>query len=939
MTQYLHSDPGLEKTAATSSVGIVWHSVDTADALARLASSPRGLSQTEVAARLARYGPNVLDVTPPESAGRILAQQFASVVVALLVAAVVLALLVGDVADAIAVAVVLLLNVAIGFVTEFRARRAVEALRVLDVPHATVIRDGVATEINAATLVIGDVIRLEAGSAVPADARLLTSVELRTVEAALTGESLPTDKQADLSLPPDTPLVGRTTMVYKGTTIAAGSATAVVVATGASTEVGRVGALVAGVEEERTPLEKRLDSLGHRLALGAVAIGALVSALNLLHGTPLAEVLLIGIAVAVAAVPEGLPAVVTITMAVGVRRMARRHAIIRRLPMIESLGAATVVCTDKTGTLTLGDMTATTFWTADNAQWPESGCEIAVTGIGYTPQGDFQITGTAAKLSELPGLRQSLTAGTLANRATIVRGADGKWMARGDPTDAALLVAAQKAHIDRDDLLREWPETTELPFSSERMIMATFNRSPGGEIIAFAKGAPDRLLARCTRVVSATGDRSLDSAGRETVQAANHALATRGLRVLALAVGATAGTDNESLHDLSFVGLVGMVDPPASGVKETVAKLRIAGIRTVMLTGDQRLTAEAIARELGVIAAGEETVDGRDVDALSDDLLTQRVARASAFSRVSPEAKLRIVAAFRRRGEVVAMLGDGVNDAPALARADVGVAMGGRGTDVAKEAAGVVLADDRFPTIAVAVEEGRVIYANIRRFVFYLLSCNLAEIMVLLIAGIVGLPTPLLALQILWLNLITDTFPALALAFEPADASIMRRPPRDPRSPLLSRRMIVASAGYASIITACTFAALLWGLFGSQGSDAVDAGPRAMTLAFMTLALAQLTHLVNAHHLPEENGPRATNRYALAALVLTITLQMAAIYVRPLAGVLGVVPLGARDFAVVAGLALVPVLAGYLVRAAATRTAKQLNDRQLPHVTLPPSES
>ena len=908
--------PARDGVPVARPAAIMWHSLSVDDALIRLGTSTEGLSKDEAAARLSRHGPNVIDVTPPEATWRILVRQFRSVVVALLVAAVVFALLSGDRPDAIAVGVVLALNITIGFVTELRARRAVEALLVLDVLRATVIRNRVPIDVDAATVVPGDVIWLEEGHAVPADARVITGSELLTVEAALTGESLPSAKNPIAALPSDTPLAERETMVYKGTTVAAGSARAVVVATGGATEIGRVGTLVGGVVEERTPFERRLDALGARLAVAAIAVGLLVGGLDLMRGASATEVILIVIAVAVAAVPEGLPAVVTITMAVGARRMAHRHAIIRRLSIVESLGAATVVCTDKTGTLTLGEMTATTFWIATRESWPGRGCEIAVTGSGYEPTGEFLVTGAPLRASDLVGLRQALEVGVLANRASLTRGTGDNWVSRGDPTEVALLVVAGKAGLDRDGILMRWPETGELPFSSERMLMATYHRASAG-LVAFAKGAPVRILARCDRVVTETGEIPLDALGRDAVLAANNALATRGLRVLALASGPVQGPDDEQLLRLAFVGLVGMADPPAPGVETTIRELRDAGIRTVMLTGDQRLTAEAIARVLGITADGEVTVDGRDVDALSDHALAERVQRAGAFSRVSPEAKLRIVIALQQSGEIVAMLGDGVNDAPALKQADVGVAMGHRGADIAKEAAGVVLADDRFVTIAAAVEEGRVVYVNIRRFVFYLLSCNVAEIIVLLVAGVAGLPVPLTALQILWLNLLTDTLPALALAFEPAAPDVMRRPPRDPRSPLLSGRLLLSSTGYSVLIATCTLAALGWGIYSTGYDVASSLSPRAMTLVFMTLALAQLAQLTNARRLPGEQGARAMNRYAIAALAFTTALQFSAVYVTPLAAILGVVPLGGRDICVVLALALVPLAAGIVMRAQA----------------------
>jgi Ca2+-transporting ATPase len=910
------SEPGTSVTAQVTSTGtggVAWHSLSAEEALARVGATADGLSGNEAHARLGRYGPNQLAVTPPEAAWRILVRQFRSVVVVLLVTAVVFALASGDRPDAIAVSAVLLVNIVIGFATEVRARRAVEALLVLDVPRAAAFRDGEVTEVDAAMLVPGDVIWLEEGRAVPADARVIAGNELRTVEAALTGESLPSTKNSAAQISADTPLADRATMVYKGTTIAAGSARAVVVATGGATQIGHVGALVGAVPEERTQFERRLDALGTRLALGAIMVGVLIGGLALTRGASAGEVFLLVIAVAVAAVPEGLPAVVTVTMAVGVRRMARRHAIIRRLSMVENIGAATVVCTDKTGTLTLGQMTATNFWTADLGRWPGNGCEITVTGSGYDAQGAFLVGGAPVNVADLSGLRRSLEVGMLANRAGLVREGDGGWIPRGDPTEVALLLAGRKAGLDRDQLLLQWPETSELPFSSERMLMATHHRADEG-IVAFAKGAPARLLERCDRVVTAAGEVPLDEAGRAAVLAANDSLAARGLRVLAFASGSVNGASEEQLHGLVFLGLCGMSDPPAPEVQKTIARLRDAGIRTIMLTGDQRLTAEAIARILGIAAQGEETVDGRQVDALSDEALTERVQHAGAFSRVSPEAKLRIVSALRRSGEIVAMLGDGVNDAPALKQADVGVAMGRRGSDIAKQAAGVVLADDRFATITTAVEEGRVVYANIRRFVFYLVSCNVAEILVLLAAGVAGLPVPLQPLQILWLNLLTDTFPALALAFEPADSNVMQRKPRHPGAPLLSGRLLLTAIGDSVLIAVCTLAALAWGIYESGGSLAAGMPERAATLAFMTLALAQLAQLANARRLPWERGVRPGNRHAIVALVFTLALQFAATYVSPLAAVLHVVPLGATDMGVAVGLALLPLGAGMVMR-------------------------
>jgi Ca2+-transporting ATPase len=892
---------------------IPWHALPVEESLKRAESALGGITDAEAEIRLSRHGPNVLRVTPPVAWWIILAGQFKSVFTLLLIVAAALGLLIGDPKDAVAIVAVLVLNVILGFVTEFRARRAVEALRALEVQHATVVRAGHVHEIDARTLVPGDVVQLEAGYAVPADARLLRSTELRALEAALTGESLPVDKFANDVISADTPLPERDNMTYLGTSVVAGTGLALVVATGADTEVGRIGVLVSGIRTEHTPLERRLDTLGRQLAVVAVVVAALIAVINLVQGIGLATVVRTGIAVAIAAVPEGLPAVVTIAMAIGVHRMARRHALVRRLPTVESLGSATVVCTDKTGTLTTGDMTVTTLSVADR--------EIRVTGTGYTPEGRFLEGEMPFAAGDDPDVATALRIAALANRADLTRVGD-RWEVRGDPTDAALLVAASKAGVHRAVLLEQWPETGELPFSSERMLMATYHRTEGERLEAHVKGSPSHVLELCDFAVTQSGEQPLDIDQRRALLERNDALAARGLRVLALAHGVVNDTGERDLHGLSFIGFAGMIDAPAPGVPETIRRLREAGIRTVMLTGDQRRTAEAIATSLGIMGMGTEALDGRDVDKLSDGELTARVGHVAAYSRLSPEAKLRIVAALQERGEVVAMLGDGVNDAAALKKADVGVAMGRRGTDAAKEAAGVVLEDDRFATIAAAVEEGRVIFDNIRKFVFYLFSCNLAEIIVLLGAGLTGLPLPLLPLQILWLNLVTDTFPALALAFEPADVDVMNRPPRDPRSGILSPSLLRATAAYSGLIGGCVLAAFVLGLRAHPES------PRhAVTMAFMTVALAQLFHLGNARSRASVLAPRRAmaNSFAVGAVVLAILLQVFALYLAPLRDLLDLVPLSVTEWSMVLGLSIVPGLIGQAAKYRVSTTGATAN--------------
>jgi Ca2+-transporting ATPase len=841
-----------------------WHAVSVAEALRRAGSAPGGLTAARARAQLARDGPNVLPAPPRISFWRILLRQVSSIITLLLLAAAIIAAVSGDRLDAAAIVAVLVINVTLGLVTELPARRAMHALLSLEVPHATVLRDGRPEPIDARDLVRGDVIVLEAGQAVPADARLVEAVEARTLEATLTGEAAPVSKDAARTLPGETPLADRRNMVYRGTTLVDGAARALVVETGLRTEVGRIGALIAGLPDDATPLERRLAVLGRRLAVVALSVAALVATLGLLHGRGWSDVLQLGLALGIAAVPEGLPVVATVALAIGMRRMARRRALVRRLAVVETLGSTTVVCTDKTGTLTTGEMTATTF-VAD-------GREIAVTGAGYLPHGVFHELGAPVDPAERPLLNVALRIGVLASSPQIVLPAGGG-VPPGDPTEIALVVAAAKAGFDAATVRAEAGAIVgQIPFSSTRRYMAVHYRSPEGILTAYLKGAPGRVLERC----------ALTDDERRRLEEMNHSFAARGLRLLGLAYGPVRGTDEATLRELTFAGFVGLADPPAPGVEDALLELREAGIHTVMLTGDQRWTAEAIARRLGL---------------------------SEVFSRVTPEEKLRIVANFQHRGEIVAMLGDGVNDAPALKKADIGVAMG-RGADVAKATAGLVLLDDRFGTITAAVEEGRVIFDNLRKFVFYLFSCNLGEIFVFLGAGLAGWPAPLVPLQILWLNIVTDTFPAIALAFEPAEPNLMRRPPRSPQAAILSARMVRLTTGYAVLIACCALAAAWWGTHSRPDQPAY-----ATTLAFMTLAFAQVFHLGNARSAEPVIRPArmVANRYALGAVAVVLTLQMLAAFWTPLARTLGVVPLGWPEWLLVGALGVLPGVAGQIV--------------------------
>jgi Ca2+-transporting ATPase len=883
----------------------MWHALESADVVRTLATTEAGLDDAEAADRLARWGANRPEPAPIESRSRMLARQFTSVVVALLLVAAVLALIMREWANAAVIGAVLVLDVALGFTTESRARRAIESLLALQAPRATVLRAGRRVEIDAAEVVPGDVLILEAGMSVAADARLLHSAELRTSEAALTGESAPVSKNAAPRGREHAPLAERTTMVYAGTSIADGVARAVVVDTGSHTELGRIGILTTSVTTGRTPLEVRLDKLGRNLAGLAVALAALVGAVAWWHGAAPAAVATLFIAVAVAAIPEGLPAVVTIAMAMGAQRMARRHAIVRRLPAIETLGAVTVVCTDKTGTLTLGEMTVTAIWAAER--------EYAVSGFGYSTLGDLRHAGIVCRAPEDRALARVLAACVLANRAEL-RGEGTQRSIAGDPTEAALLVAAAKAGISRAALLADAPEIAELPFSSDRMLMATVHRIRAaypsvGTVRAFVKGAPHRVLSRC----------ALDAGERARLLEVNAALASQGLRVLAVAqVDLADAPVPQRVHDLehalrglTLLGFVGMIDPPAPNVQATIATLQRAGIRTVMLTGDQRGTATAVGRALGVVTDDRVVIDGEAIDAASDQELHAQLEHAGAISRVSPEGKLRAVRALSVDGDVVAMLGDGVNDAPALRQADVGVAMGRRGTDVAREVAGVVLQDDRFETIAAAVEEGRRIFDNIRRVALYLLAGNLAELVVILGGELVGMRV-LTPLQILWINLVTDGIPALALAVELASPGIMTRPPRHATESLLPMKLALRASVYALVVATATFAAYAigagawpWTAARETVADAESGG----ALAFMTLALSQL-FLVWVVRAPRSSTRPARgwlarvmrDRTTLAVLV-TSALQLGLAVIPGVARTLGLSHLGWWGVAVAASLA------------------------------------
>ena len=893
----------------------VWHTLPTDEVAQALRTDPTtGLTDAEAARRLARYGPNALAAAEGRSAVAILAGQFKSLIVALLVGVSVVAFALGENLEAVAVLVVIALNTGVGFLTEWRAEQALTALQRQAVPTAHVVRGGAEREIPAADLVPGDLVVLSAGARVPADGRVVEGARLQVDEAVLTGESQAVFKTPEPIPDPDAALGDRRNTAFLGTVVTDGRGLLLVTATGARTEMGKIGRLIAEAVARDTPLERKLTQLGHALVALVLALCAVVVLLGWLRGaTDFGHMLEVGISLAIAAVPEGLPAVTTMTLALGVLRMGRLRALIRRLPAVETLGSTTVICTDKTGTLTRNEMTVRVL-VLDRRH-------VEVTGSGYAPAGEFRAGGRPVAAGADPHLALALRVGALCNDAHIEH-APGRDAVLGDPTEAALLVAAEKAGLMPAALERDYPRLAEVPFSSETKRMVTVHRAPEGKAVAFVKGSPGALLEKSASQVRAGGVAPLTAEDRRGWEEANRELAGGALRMLGLAYRELPEGYGEGdlTRDLVFVGLVGMMDPLRDEVKAAVATCRGAGVRVVMITGDQPATAAAIARELGIDrdAGGRPltTVHGRDLGGLDEAGWQRVVSDTAVFARVSPEHKLRIVEALQRRGEVVAMTGDGVNDAPALKKADIGIAMGIKGTAVAKEASDMVITDDNFATIVGAVEQGRIIYANIVKFIHFAFCCNVSQIQVIFVAILLGWPLPLAALPILWLNMITNVFPAFALALEASARDVMTRPPRDPRRPLVDRPFVWLITWQGFLLAGVTLLAFSVGMrwYGAEGSGL----RHATTLAFMTLAVAQVFHAFNARSQVRSafTAQLFTNAWLWAAVAGSLLLQVAAVYVPFLQAVLHTVPLAAADWGVVLACALAPIGVVELVKLA-----------------------
>ncbi|MFO1324224.1 MAG: cation-translocating P-type ATPase [Burkholderiales bacterium] len=864
-----------------------------AEVAAALSVSLEGLSAADASRRLAEFGPNALGAARRVSAWALLVAQLRNAMVVILLAATALSAVLGHGVEAIAITVIVLFAVLLGFVQEYRAERAIDALRRLAAPTATVQRDGREQDVPARTVVPGDVLVLHAGDRIAADARVVDAANLEAQEASLTGESAPVVKSAATLDGADRAVGDRTNMVFAGTTVTRGRGRALVTATGAHTEFGSIARLIETVETGRTPLQRDLDRLGRTLARAAIAIVAVVVALGVARGQPFVEMLVFGIALAVAVVPEALPAVVTISLALGVQRLVKRRALMRRLAAVETLGSTSVICSDKTGTMTRDEMTARRVYLP--------GETIEITGVGYAPEGEFTRDGAAFVGSER--LARLLRAAVLASDARIVRDRPGgDWQLHGDPTEGALVAAAAKAGIDKAELDARFVRVHEVPFESETKRMTTLLRTPDG-VIACMKGAPEVVVGSCTTQCTAGGVVPLADADRVRILDEARAMAGDALRVLAIATRDDATPENAQ-RELTFLGLVGMIDPPRPEARDAVASCGDAGIRVVMITGDHPTTAEAVARDIGLMRTGR-VVTGRELDALDDAQFARDVEGIDVYARVSPADKLRVVTALQKKGHVVAMTGDGVNDAPALKKADIGVAMGVTGTDVAKEAAAMMLTDDNFASIVAAVEEGRGIFGNIRKYLMFLLSSNFGEIGLMAGAALAGLPLPLTAVQILYVNLATDGLPALALAVDPPEPDLMRRRPRDPRAGLFTRPVVALMLIAGAWSTLANLGLFWWAL--AHGRSAAE----AMTMTFVCLVAIQLGNAYNfrSDRLSLARRPFA-NRWLNLAVGWELLLLTVVVYWPALHAPFGTTSLAAIDvaMAVCCALTILPVV-------------------------------
>lgn len=828
-----------------------WHNLDKEEILRVLNSRLQGLTVQEAKARLSECGPNVLKEPKKISALALFLEQFKSFLILILLLATAISVIIGEVVEGLIILSIVIMAAVLGFIQNFRAEKALQALKKMVAPLARVIRDGKEQEILAQELVPGDIILVNAGARLSADCRLLEAMSLKVDEAVLTGESVPVEKTAE-AISQDVPLSERHNMLYTGTSVVYGRGKAIVVATGMQTEFGKIAASLEEIKEEKTPLQVSVDNLGKSLGILTLSICLLVGVLGILRGYPILKMFIWAVALAVAAVPEALPAVITICLALGTRRMVKRNALVRRLSSVETLGSTSIICSDKTGTLTKGEMSVRKIFLNNT--------EIEVTGVGYEPRGEF-IFQNSNLSSGGQDLDLLLKIGALCNDSQLTN-EDGKWRILGDPTEAALMVAAYKRSLLKEDLNNEYPRIDEIPFSSERKIMTTIHRHQN-HILVFSKGAGEVILEKSR----------LDYEMKQKLLNQLHNMAGEGLRTLAFAYKETPLNlpKEEIERDLEFVGLVGMIDPPRQEVKEAVRICEKAGIKSIMITGDHLLTAKAVAKEIGILDKGL-ALTGDELDKLTDSELREKIKDIEVIARVSPLHKLRLVEAFQRNTDIVAMTGDGVNDSPALKKADIGVAMGITGTEVSKEASDLILLDDNFATIVNAVEEGRNIFKNTKNFFTYGLSCHIGEVLIMLVAILVGLPLPLVATQILWMNLITDGLPPLALSVEPITPEIMQQPPRGRKEGFFTKRVVFFGIGIGALIAIQGIALLLYGLKTSL--------VKAQTLVFCLITISEMFNAFNwrSDKVSLFKLGLFSNKPLILAVASTILLQILVVY-------------------------------------------------------------
>lgn len=877
----------------------------------------KGLSSDEAAKRLEKHGPNELKEKERESLFSRIINQFKDFLVLILIGASIVSGIVGEISDAIVIIAIVIVNAVLGVVQEGKAEQALAALKKMSSPNARVLRNGSVQVIPAKYLVSGDIVLIEAGDSIPADLRLIESANLKVEEASLTGESVPVEKNAGVIFDSEVSLGDRRNMAYMSTVVTYGRGKGITIGTGVDTQIGKIAEAIQSYHEEATPLQKKLNELGKWLGIACLLICLLVFGIGFLRSHNLLEMFLIAVSLAVAAIPEGLPAVVTIVLALGMKRMVQRNAIVRKLLAVETLGCVTVICSDKTGTLTQNEMTVVKAYAGDGI--------YNVTGQGYSPTGEFNLDNNKVTIEVDQGLKSLLAIGVLANDATLEQKdpKDNQWGIIGDPTEGALITAAAKGGMQKADMNSRYPRLDEIPFDSDRKMMTTFHRDfIPNKLVSFTKGAPDIILSKCTKYFSKGSVFDMNENQLDIISRINSQFAGGALRVLAFAYREydSMPTDigaEEIEKDMVFVGLMGMIDPARVEALEAIKTCKKAGIKPVMITGDYKDTAVAIAKELRLMKADDKVLTGAELDQISDQDLYNDIENISVYARVSPEHKVRIVETLRRKGHIAAMTGDGVNDAMALKRADIGVSMGITGTDVAKGTADIILMDDNFATIVAAVEEGRIIYSNIRKFVFFLLSCNIGEILVVFLSLLFNLPVPLVPIQLLWVNLVTDSFPALALGTEQGEPDIMNQPPRNVKEPILNKVMVTGIIVQSIALFVAVISAYVWALnkYGGSAFNPSEAGlTDARTIAFVALITSEL---IRAYSSRSERYSIIklgifTNKSMVTASVVSFALLLIVVYVPFLQPVFKTYPLTVKDWGIVLVLCMIPLLAGEL---------------------------